>query len=93
MSADGRIRHDGAGHRFELEQDGQAAFLEYEQDGDRLAITHTVVPEAIGGRGIAGRLVQAVMEHARQAGLKVVPRCSYAAAWARKHPEFADILA
>jgi predicted GNAT family acetyltransferase len=52
-----------------------------------------VVPAAIGGRGIAGRLVRAALEHARAAGLKVVPRCSYVADYLDKHPEYADLRA
>ena len=43
--------------RFVVEQDGAVAELVYELDGDRLLLIHTGVPEELGGRGIAGRLV------------------------------------
>lgn len=82
------IRHDAAQHRFTTEADGHAAWVEYEPGEGRIAITHTIVPKEIGGRGIAGDLVRAALEHARDHGLKVDPQCSYADAWMRRHPEF-----
>lgn len=85
------IAHDQASHRFSTEVDGETGYIEYERAGEVMIITHTIVPFAIGGRGIAGQLVQAALLHAREAGLKVDPRCSYADAWMRRHPEF-DVL-
>lgn len=87
------IRHDGSAHRFIAVVDGHEAFLEYGRDGGVLAINHTLVPPEIGGRGIGGQLVQAALEFARSAGLKVSPRCSYAEAYLGKHPEYADLTA
>ena len=87
------ITHDPASHRFTTDVDGQTGYLEYERADDVMVITHTIVPPAIGGRGIAGHLVQAALAHAREAGLKVDPRCSYADAWMRRHPEFDGLRA
>lgn len=81
------IAHDPASQRFTTEVDGQRGYLEYERSGDVLVITHTIVPPAIGGRGIAGDLVRTAVEYAKAEGLKVDPRCSYADGWMRKHPE------
>ena len=82
------IAHDPESQRFTTEVVGQAAYLEYERAGEVMVITHTIVPPAIGGRGIAGDLVRTALELARTEGLKVDPRCSYADAWMRKHPEY-----
>ena len=87
------IHHDPDGHRFSVAVDGQTGYVEYERTDDVMVITHTIVPSAIGGRGIAGDLVQAALAHAREAGLKVDPRCSYADAWMRRHPEFDGLRA
>ena len=87
------IRHDAAGHRFATEVDGHVAYVEYEPGDGRIAITHTIVPQEIGGRGIAGELVRTALEHARGHGLKVDPQCSYADAWMRRHPEFEALRA
>lgn len=87
------IRHDAAHHRFVTEVDGHTAYVEYEPGASAIAITHTIVPEAIGGRGIAAALVRAAALHARNEGLQVDPVCSYADAWLRKHPEFDSLRA
>ncbi len=87
------IQHDAPSSRFVTTIDGQQGYVEYERHGDRLVLTHTVVPPAIGGRGIAGELVKATLDFARNEGLKVVPQCSYAAGWIDKHPEYADLVA
>ncbi|WP_199913847.1 GNAT family N-acetyltransferase, partial [Xanthomonas fragariae] len=38
-------------------------------------------------------LVEAALNYAREANLKVVPACSYAEAYVRRHPQFQDLLA
>jgi predicted GNAT family acetyltransferase len=90
---DATIRHDATRQRFDAEVEGHAAHLEYRLKGNVLVIAHTEVPEAIGGRGIAGKLVRAAVEYARDAGLKVAPVCSYSSEWMDRHPEYADLRA
>ena len=53
----GRVRDDPAGSRYLLEEDGETAFAAYHRDGDVLVFTHTVVPDAVAGRGIGTALV------------------------------------
>ncbi|HUA81715.1 MAG TPA: GNAT family N-acetyltransferase [Dyella sp.] len=87
------IRHIAAAHRFEITVDGFVCELDYTLQGQVMSVTHTGVPEEVGGRGIAGELVRTAMEVARSQGWKVVPACSYARAWMERHPEFADLRA
>lgn len=54
---------------------------------------HTLVPAEIGGRGVAARLVAALVADARAQGFRIVPACSYVAAAFERHPEWADLLA
>ena len=78
--------------RFEVTVEGEVAFLGYTREGDR-AIYHTTrVPKALEGRGIAGQLAKHALEAARTSGLKVVPGCSFVAAYVARHPEYADIV-
>ncbi len=86
------IHHDEPGHRFETYVDGHRAELDYVMEGGTMVITHTGVPEAIGGRGIAAVLTRFALAHARAAGWKVLPACAYAAAFMRRHGEYADLL-
>lgn len=66
-------------------------------DGDAppaLVLVHTEVDDAYGGRGLASRLVRAVLDAARAAGLPIVPRCPYVRHWLGSHPEYlADVPA
>lgn len=86
------VRHDPDAQRFYTVVDGQEAEVNYELEDGAMAITHTGVPAAIGGRGIAGDLNRAAFEHARREGLQVRPLCAYAAAWVQRHPEFAELV-
>jgi hypothetical protein len=88
------VEHDRDGRRFIIRVEGHDAELDYRLGDGTMAIVHTGVPEAIEGRGIAARLVQAALAVARAEGWKVVPRCAYAAAYLRRHAaEYADLLA
>jgi uncharacterized protein len=87
------IEHDRHAHRFETTVEGSHCELDYILAGKTMTITHTGVPDAVGGRGIAAALVQAALDTARSEGWKVVPACSYAVAWMRRHPEYDDLRA
>ena len=54
---------------------------------------HTEVDPAYGGQGIAGRLVAAVAQAARERGAKIVPQCSYVRRLFESKPEYADVNA
>lgn len=78
-------------HRFELTIDGKFSKLDYIEDGKNFVITHVGVDPDLRGSGIAGRIVQVSLEYAQQRNLRVVPMCSYAAAYIRRHPEYAAL--
>lgn len=83
---------DSAAHRFVLDTDGHRAELVYRRVGDRLVLVHTEVPDALGGRGIGGRLVRAAVDSARIRGLTVVPECPFARQWLERHPDVAGTV-
>jgi hypothetical protein len=87
------ITHDPQARRFTAAVDGGAAECVYRLDGMRMDIVHTEVPWRSEGRGIAGALVQAALDHARAQGWRVRPLCSYVAAYMRRHPHTRDLLA
>lgn len=76
--------------RFELATGGMVADLSYRRRADRLVLVHTEVPEALGGRGIGGLLVQAAVDRASAENLTVVPLCPFARKWLERHPEAAS---
>ncbi|SFV37545.1 hypothetical protein SAMN05216456_2978 [Devosia crocina] len=72
---------------------GAEAEMTYSKDGNGpMVITHTGVPPAFEGRGIAARLVNAAIADARDQGFKITPVCSYVVAQFRRHPEWSDLL-
>ena len=85
------ISHDAERRRFQTRVDGYDCELDYRISNRVMTITHTGVPAPIGGRGIAAQMTRFALETARTNGWKVVPACSYAAAFMQRHPEFDDL--
>jgi predicted GNAT family acetyltransferase len=86
------VRHNAAASRYEVTVDGHLCVCEYESVDDRMVFTHTEVPSALRGRGLAEKLVRAALADARAGGRRVVPACSYVATFIQRHPEFQDLL-
>lgn len=73
---------------------GRLTYVRRETDrGNVLVAEHTLVPVEIGGRGVAGKLVDALIADARAEHFRIDPKCSYVEATFRKHPEWADLRA
>ncbi|MDD2765174.1 MAG: GNAT family N-acetyltransferase [Opitutaceae bacterium] len=92
MNSEPSVRHNPAASRYEIEVEGHLAMAEYALEGDRIVFTHTFVPPELRGRGIAEKLVRPALEEARRQGRRVVPRCSYVAAFIRRNPEFQPLV-
>jgi uncharacterized protein len=86
------IRNNETESQFETTIDGHTAAVAYFVEGNVITFTHTGVPDALGGRGIAGALAKHALEHARANNLAVVPSCSYIASYIRKNPEYQDLV-
>ena len=78
------VTHLSEQSRFETVVDGVTGYLTYERHGNTVAMTRTVVPPEIGGRGIAGQLTRSAVQWAREQGLAIDPQCSYVRAWLGK---------
>lgn len=90
--ADTTVVHNPAAQQFEVQLNGMLAVCAYRREDSVLNIHHTEVPEALGGRGLAGLLVAAALVWAREQGLYVQPSCSYAALYMTKRPETQALL-
>jgi predicted GNAT family acetyltransferase len=89
-----RVEHDQVGERFFVELAVGTAQLSYSTLGDgTLDLYSTYVPEEARGRGIASRLVEAAVGHARESGAHIIPSCSYVVRWLHDHPEAGDLVA
>jgi predicted GNAT family acetyltransferase len=84
------VRHNAIQNRYELATEHGTAVAVYSVQGECAIFTHTEVPLADRGNGIASRLVRAALDDTRRQGLKVVPACSFVVAFVHRHPEFND---
>ena len=85
--------HNVAEERFELRIGAEVCLLNYRRSAGKLVIYHTEVPPPFESRGLAERMTRAALDFARSENLQVQPRCSYAAYFMQKHPEYDDLLA
>jgi predicted GNAT family acetyltransferase len=90
----------GTGGRYVAAVEGAAeqGYLEWEAGGEqngrdvRIA-AHTIVPHAIGGRGVAGALVARLIEDARRQDFLIRPDCSYVARRFAENPDWTPLKA
>ncbi len=87
------VRHNPARNRFEATVDGHVCTCDYQLRGDVLWMTHTGVPSAVGGRGIAAELVRVALAWAEEKAYRVEPSCSYVEVYMRRHPETLGLVA
>lgn len=87
-----QIQHNSKRQRFETQLGDRLAYVSYSFQGDSVCFDHTFVPEEFRGKGVAAALVREGLEEARRQRWKVVPGCSYVAAFIEHHPEFADLV-
>jgi hypothetical protein len=88
------VHHDTEQHKFYVQQDGGEARVSYRQVNEQtLDFRSTFTSPTLRGRGLAAEVVTAGLDYARQHDLKVIPTCSYVAAFLDAHPEYADLRA
>ncbi len=88
------VQGQGGKYVANIEGETHQGTLEWEpqSEGVRVA-THTIVPKAIGGRGIAARLVERLVTDAREQNFKIVPQCWYVAKKFDENPDWAELRA
>lgn len=86
------IVHNEAESRFEIAEDGLVAIADYNPVEGAWVMDHTVVPPQWEGRGIAASLVHEALAAAREAGVKIIPTCSYVALYMKRHKDTHDLV-
>lgn len=71
------VQHDASRHRFTVALGEYEAALMYARRGEVLDFYHIYVPDPFRGRGIAGRILIAAFDYARENDLKVTPTCPF----------------
>lgn len=85
------VTQNPAENRFEAWIDGQLAKLDYMEEGETIVMTHVGVPYEFRGCGVAGKITQIGLEYAKAKSLRVIPMCSYVAAYIRRNPQYAEL--
>jgi uncharacterized protein len=78
--------------RFELERDGQVAYLEYTLGAGVLTLQHTEVPQALRGHGMSSKLAEGAFQYARDNNLRVDIVCPSVLTYLAEHPEYNDLV-
>ncbi len=96
-----RVEEIKAGtNEFFIEEDGKViGKIEFTQEGkdqsgkDLISVHHTEVSEGYNGRGLARKLVNRVVEYAREENKLIIPVCTYVKKVVESSDEFQDIVA
>jgi uncharacterized protein len=83
---------NAAEHRFETVENGLTVFAAYRQHESRYILVHVEADPALRGTGAADRLMADIVALAREKNLQITPRCAYAVAWFKRHPDAADVI-
>jgi predicted GNAT family acetyltransferase len=86
-----KVTHNPANHTFEVWINGKLSKLDYIQDAKNFVITHVGVYPEHRGQGVAAKIVEAALGFARENALRVIPMCSYAAAYIRRNPQHMEL--
>ena len=78
--------------RFEIERNGEVAYLEYSLGAGVLELIHTEVPEKLRRLGLAATLAETALQYARENKLKVDIVCPLVLDYVSKHPEYSDLI-
>jgi predicted GNAT family acetyltransferase len=80
-------------HRYEITTEGElAGFVTYRDHGGTRTLLHTEIDPAFEGRGLASRLIRAVLDDLREKGLGLLPVCPFVRAFLDKQPEYVALV-
>lgn len=78
--------------RFEIEKNGEVAYLQFSLSPDVLELIHTEVPKSVRHMGLAFSLAETALQYARQNHLKVDIICPTVRKYVEEHPEYSDLI-
>jgi predicted GNAT family acetyltransferase len=87
------LRDNPEKKQFEFDTEGELSRIEYIiAKGDTIYLTHTEVPEKLGGKGYGKMIVALALQEVEARKLKLVSLCPYVAGYIRKNPECERLL-
>jgi len=79
-------------NRFETDVEGGTAYLEYHPGKNHIATIHTFVPESARRKGVAGELVEFMLDYVKHNHLKLYVYCPYVENYIERHPEHRSLV-
>jgi len=77
----------------ENEQEPIAEITFKPKDENTIIADHTYVSDELRGQGMAGKLLEVLINYAREENKKIVPVCSYVKSKMEKTPEYQELIA
>lgn len=82
------IRNNENNLQFEIEVDGEIAYLSYRFYKKDIAFMHTFVPKFLEGKGIASALARHAFEFANEKKKLVMVYCPFVSKFIKTHTEY-----
>jgi len=79
--------------KYEYHIDEHIAYITYDDQNGNMHLTHTIVPEALAGQGLARTLLEDVLQEIKKDNKKAVAKCSYVVKYQEKNPDASDFFA
>lgn len=92
-SSEAAVRHRPEKSRYEvIVGDEPAGLATYQQRPGLIAYLHTEIDPSHEGQGLAGQLIKAALDDAREQALDVLPFCDFVKGYLGKHAEYVDLV-
>ncbi len=78
--------------QYEFHIDGLVPRIEYIKVKEKVYLTHTEVPKALEGKGVASQLVHQVLLNIASESLTLIPMCPFVALYVKRHPEWKKLV-
>lgn len=82
------VINNAEARRFEAWVDDDIAFIDYIPAKSNIVFSHTEVPKAFEGQGVASKLAKTALDYARDNELAIVPVCPFVTNYIRRHPDY-----
>ncbi|AIL45112.1 GNAT family N-acetyltransferase [Elizabethkingia anophelis] len=82
-----------APQQYEIEIDGNKAFITYRESNSTITLLHTEVEPALQGMGASTAVIEKTLAAIEESGKKLNPLCPLVVAYIKRHPEWKRIVA
>ena len=82
------VTNNADARRFEVRIGDYFGLIDYQIAGKNIVFSHTEVPQAFAGQGVAGKMARTALDFAVENEFKIIPICPFIAAFIRRNPEY-----